>query len=54
MNPMYYGTLMFLAFVTPIIAIGLWASSGLRRSAAAKSARSTATAAPEARSRSVE
>jgi len=32
MNPMYYGTLMFLAFVTPMIAIGLWSSRSLRRS----------------------
>lgn len=38
MNPMYYGTLMFLAFVTPMIAIGLWSSRSLRRSSEKRAA----------------
>ncbi len=53
MNPMYYGTLMFLAFVTPMIAIGLWASRSLRRGARKRPA-GFVTSAPESRSRSAE
>ena len=53
MNPMYYGTLNFLAFVTPMIILGLWLRRDLRRSAAKRAAGFT-TSGPESRSRSAE
>lgn len=53
MNPMFYGTLNFLAFVAPMVAVGLWLRRDLRRTAA-KRAAGFATTDPETRSRRVE
>ena len=53
MNPMYYGTLSFLAFMTPFFVVAAWLLHG--RGRAAKPPRtSAATAAPESRSQSAE
>jgi hypothetical protein len=52
MNPMYYGTLMFLGFMTPFFLIAAWIIRGWNRDEARK--RAAGFTAPESRSRSTE
>lgn len=54
MNPMYYGTLAFLAFMAPLFAVALWLLHGRGRDAVKPSQNSAPTAAPESRSQSAE
>jgi hypothetical protein len=56
MNPMYYGAVVFLSFVTPLFALALWMLHGLRKNEAEKreANAATSTAAPESRSQSAE
>lgn len=55
MNPMYYGAVVFLSFVTPLFALALWMLHGLRKNEAEKrDAAAASTAAPESRSQSAE
>ena len=54
MNPMYYGTLAFLAFMTPFFALAAWIIRDSRREDARKRAAGFTTSAPESRSRSAE
>jgi 4-amino-4-deoxy-L-arabinose transferase-like glycosyltransferase len=51
MNPMYYGTLTFLAFMTPFFLIAAWILRGWRRDEIRKQAGFVAST-PESHSRS--
>jgi len=53
-NPMYYGTLMFLAFMTPFFAVAAWIIRGWNRDDVRKRPIGFATSEPESRSRSAE
>jgi hypothetical protein len=53
MNPMFYGTLTFLGFMTPFFAVAAWIIRGWNRDDARKRPIGFAVnAAPESRSRS--
>ena len=54
MNPMYYGAVVFLSFVTPLFAIALWVLHGHRKGGEKREGGSSPTAAPESRSQSAE
>lgn len=54
MNPMYYGTLMFLGFMTPFFLIAAWIIHGWNRDEVRKRAAGFTTSQPDARSRSAE
>lgn len=54
MNPMYYGTLAFLAFMTPFFAVAAWILRGWRRDGAAKRAAGFSASTSESHSRSAE
>jgi hypothetical protein len=54
MNPMYYGTLSFLAFMTPFFLVAAWLLHGRGRDAAKPPQSSSSTAAPESHSQSAE
>jgi len=53
-NPMYYGTLMFLAFMTPFFAVATWIVRGWNRDDVRKRPIGFVTSAPESRSRCAE
>jgi hypothetical protein len=53
-NPMYYGTLAFLAFMTPFFAVAMWIIRGWNREDSKKRPIGFVTAVPESRSRSAE
>jgi len=54
MNPMYYGTLAFLAFSACLIIQGLFLVHSIKKQQAKKRPIGFVTAAPESRSRSAE
>ena len=54
MNPMYYGTLTFLAFMTPFFTVAAWIIRGWNREDAKKRPIGFITSGPESRSRSAE
>ena len=51
-NPMYYGTLMFLGFMTPFFLVAAWIIRGWNRDEVRKRAAGFTTSAPESRSQS--
>jgi len=53
-NPMYYGTLTFLGFMTPFFLLAAWIIRGWNREEVRKRAAGFTTSAPESRSRSAE
>jgi len=50
-NPMYYGTLAFLAFSGMLLSVGFWAIHGLKKERGKKRPIGFVTAGPESRSR---
>ncbi len=54
MDPMYYGTLTFLAFMTPFFVVAAWLLHGRGRDAAKPPQSPPPNAAPESRSQSAE
>jgi hypothetical protein len=54
MNPMYYGTLTFLAFMTPFFLIAAWILRGWRRDENRKHEAGFVGSSPDSRSRSAE
>jgi hypothetical protein len=54
MNPMYYGTLAFLAFMTPFFALAAWIIHDWNRNDRRKRSAGFVTSAPESRSRCAE
>ena len=53
-NPMYYGTLMFLGFMTPFFAVAAWIIRGWNRDDVCKRRIGFVTSGPESRARSAE
>lgn len=53
-NPMYYGTLMFLAFMSPFFVVAAWIIRGWNRDEVRKRPIGFITSGLESRSRSVE